>query len=473
MVKTLRRCTVTEKEKGPLRSIKPKATEKLTYMSSLRKQIVYRILISSLCMLILGGALALWQARKAVDKEVDASIHLALQLITLGIDNRPIFQQGDELSHFRALQQTRHLSIQLQKPDGQLIHFAGDEQPSHPEKSPPTWFVKLVKGDYPTVEHQLKTKEGKVLTLLIQAQPLDEITEVWQETVTFFSSILLLTLLTFIAVNLAFNKSLKSIAIIVKALRGIEEGHYHQPLPLFAIEEFDSIAKAINHLMIELDKTRHENRALMQHSLAIQEEERQHLAQELHDELGQSLTAIKVMAVTAPHQKADIHKISRSIVDICNHLMVVVRSMMQELHPLVLTELGLKATLDDLVQHWSERNPALELTIDCDEQVDSIDKSIAIQVFRVIQECLTNVVRHANAQQVSITLTLTLALSDTTKAALLLKVQDDGQGCDLKTIPRGFGLLGMKERIKSLNGEIVFASHIGQGMTISAEIPLP
>jgi len=221
-------------------------------------------------------------------------------------------------------------------------------------------------------------------------------------------------------------------------------------------------------LMIELDKTRQDNRALTQHSLAIQEEERQHLAQELHDELGQSLTAIKVMAVTVPHQKADIPKISTSIVEICNHLMAVVRSMMQELHPLVLTELGLKATLDDLVQHWSERNPTLDLMIDCDEQVDSIDKNIAIQVFRVIQECLTNIVRHANAHQVSIS----LALSNTTQGALLLTVKDDGQGCDLKTIPRGFGLLGMKERIKSLNGEIMFDSCIGQGMSISVEIPL-
>ena len=436
---------------------------------SLRKQIIYRILISSLCMLIFGGALALWQARISIDKEVDASIHLALQLITLGIDNTPIFQQGDELSHFSALQQTRHLSIQLQKPDGQLIHFAGDDQPSHPEKSPPAWFIKLVQGDYPTVEHQLKTKEGKVLTLLIHAQPLDEITEVWQETVTFFGSILLLTLLTFIAVNLAFNKSLKSIAVIVNALRGIENGHYHQPLPPFAIKEFDSIAKAINHLMIELDKTRQENRALTQHSLAIQEEERQHLAQELHDELGQSLTAIKVMAVTAPHEKADITKISSAIVETCNHLMGVVRSMMQELHPLVLTDLGLKATLDDLVQHWSERHPAFQLTITCDAKIDLIDKPIAIQVFRVIQECLTNVVRHANARHVNISLNLS---NNTATNLLLLTVQDDGQGCDLTTLPRGFGLLGLKERVKSLNGEIVFSSHLGQGMTISAIIPL-
>lgn len=435
---------------------------------SLRKQIIYRILVSSLCMLILGGAIAIWQARLSVNKEVDASIHLALQLITLGIVDSPVFEQIDDLSHFRSLQQTRHLSIQLQKPDGQLIHFTGDNQPSNPEDMPPTWFIRLVQSDYPKVEHQIKTKEGKLLTLIIQAQPLDEITEVWQESLAFFASILLLTLLTFIAVNLVFKKSLKSIIVIVDTLRHIETGEYRHKLPTFAIEEFDSIAKAVNHLMMELEKTQQENRALTQHSLAIQEEERQRLSQELHDEFGQSLTGIKVMAVTAIHQKADIGKISASITEVCDHLMIVVRSMMQQLHPLVLTELGLKATLEDMVHHWAERNAKLELTIDCRDEVDYIDKAIAIQVFRVIQECLTNVVRHAQAHHVIIHLTMI----ESKNTILQLKVQDDGQGCDLNNITSGFGLLGMKERIKSLNGEIVCQSRIGEGMTISAQIPL-
>ena len=99
---------------------------------SLRKQIIYRILSSALCILLLGGALAIWQARKSVDKEVDASSHLALQLIALSLDNNGVFRQSDDLSHFSTLQQTRHLSIQLQKPDGQIIQFTGDNKPSRP-----------------------------------------------------------------------------------------------------------------------------------------------------------------------------------------------------------------------------------------------------------------------------------------------------------------------------------------------------
>ena len=435
---------------------------------SLRKQIIYRILCSALCILILGTALAIWQAQKSVNKEIDASSHLALQLIALSLDNNGVFQQSDDLSHFRTLQQTRHLSIQIEKPDGQIIHFAGDNQPSHPEDMPPAWFVKLVQSDYPTVSHQLKTQNGQSLKLLIQAQPLDEITEIWEETLRFLSLILVLTLVTFVAVSLALNKSLKSIAVIVKTLGTIETGNYQQKLPPFAIQEFDSIANAMNHLMVELDKTRKENSALTQHSLSIQEDERQRLSQELHDELGQSLTAIKVMAVTAAHPTADHEKISGAIVSICNHLMLVVRSMMQQLHPLVLTELGLKASLDDLIQHWAERNPDLNLTIDCDDCVDSIDKTIAIHIFRVIQECLTNIIRHAQASAVNIR----FDIIEQPFAQLHLSICDNGRGCDLTANQPGFGLLGMKERIKSLNGEISFMSMPQQGMSISVKIPL-
>ena len=436
---------------------------------SLRYQIICRILLSSICILVLGGAIAIWQARQSVEKEVDASIHLALQLITLGIADVPVFQQIDDLSRFSALRQTRHLSIQLQKPDGQLIHFAGENQPSNPEEMPPAWFIKLVKSDYPKVEHRINTQAGQVLTLVIQAQPLDEITEVWQESEAFFASITLLTMLTFLAVNLVFNKSLKSIAVIVDSLRLIETGQYRQRLPSFSTQELDDIAKAINHMTVELEKTRQENRALTQHSLAIQEEERQRLSQELHDEFGQSLTAIKVMAVTAAHQKADTVKITSSITEICDHLMTVVRSMMQQLHPLVLTELGLKATLEEMVNHWSERNAGLNLVIDCSDAVDELDKHIAIQVFRVIQECLTNVVRHAGASRVSIDLDKTC---DQRNTYLQLKVEDNGHGCDLKTVSKGFGLLGIKERIKSLDGELQVWSSPGEGMLVNARIPL-
>jgi len=446
---------------------------------SLRYQINLRILISSLCVLLLGGSIAIWQARNAVDKEVDSSINLAVQLIKFGFSQASPtpFNEADWLPQINALNQTRHLRIQLKSPSGEIISIAHKNQQTNDGEKPPQWFVALVEGQHLKAEHPITTFGGKQLTLIIQANPLDEITEVWAESISFFSSLLLLTLFTFLAVNLAFNKALKSIAVIVNALKVIETGQYRQKLPDFSIKEYDSIAKAINHMTGELNASQQENRALTQHSLEIQEDERQRLSQELHDELGQSLTAIKVMAVAAGRSqtgalgtRADIKQATDSIISICDHLMTVVRSMMHQLHPLVLTELGLKATMEDLLHHWSIRNPELKLTIDCPDEVDHLEQKISIQVFRVVQECLTNIVRHAQARQAIIS--LEIVRPSTAGKALCLRVTDDGQGCAADKLKTGFGLLGMRERINSLGGELIIQTQPQQGMNIIANIPL-
>lgn len=443
---------------------------------SLRYQINIRILISSLCILILGSSIALWQARDAVNEEVDSSINLAVQLISFGFSqaSQTPFNESDWLPKFNSLNQTRHLSIQLKEPSGRIIGFAHNNQQPNNDEKPPQWFINLVAVDYPKVEHPITSFNGEQITLIIQANPLDEITEVWQESMGFFSSLFLLTLFTFLAVNLAFNKALKSITVIVNALKVIETGQYQQKLPDFSTQEYDSIAKAINHMTGELNASQQENRALTQHTLEIQEDERQRLSQELHDELGQSLTAIKVMAVTAGRSqagaRADIKQTTDSIITICDHLMTVVRSMMHQLHPLVLTELGLKATMEDLLNHWSIRNPELKLTITCPDEVDDLEQKITIQIFRVVQECLTNIVRHAQASQATISLEIDHQAE--TGTALRLQVTDDGQGCAADKIKTGFGLLGMRERINSLGGEFTIQTQPQQGMSIIATIPL-
>jgi two-component system, NarL family, sensor histidine kinase UhpB len=147
-----------------------------------------------------------------------------------------------------------------------------------------------------------------------------------------------------------------------------------------------------------------------------------------------------------------------------------VRSMMHQLHPLVLTELGLKATMEDLLSHWAIRNPALKLMINCPDEVDTLEQKIAIQVFRIVQECLTNIVRHAQAKQASIS--LEIVHPSPSERSLQLQVTDDGQGCAMDRVKTGFGLLGMRERINSLGGKLTIQTQPLQGMSIIASIPL-
>lgn len=433
---------------------------------SLRYQISIRILLISLCILLLGGAIGIWQARQSVSKEVDSSVNLALQLIKIGIGNSKT-HQTDWLSRLSSLEQTRHLKIQLKKSTGEIVNLSHQPALDKQEDTPPEWFVNLVVSAYPKVEYPVDTFDNKGLILIIQANPMDEIAEVWQESVAFFNSLLLLVALTFLSVHMVFNKTLLAIHSIVEHLKGIETGDYQKKLPEFSTQEYNQIAAAINHMTDVLDNTEQQNRALTQHSLEIQEEERQRLSQELHDEFGQSLTAIKVMAATAAHEKVDTEKTTASIITICDHLMTVVRSMMTQLHPLILTDLGLQATLEDLLHHWEVRNEPTVFILECDDQVDQLDRTIVIQVFRVIQESLTNIIRHAEASQVRISLQI-----KPDPDTLLLSISDDGQGCDLDQLNSGFGLRGMEERIKLLGGHFKIHSEANKGMKITAQVPL-
>ncbi len=433
---------------------------------SLRYQISVRILLISLSIFLLGGSIGIWQARQSVNNEVDSSISLVLQLIKIGVESNKT-HQTDWLFRLSHLEQTRHLKIQLKTSTGEIVNISTHHSVNKTDETPPDWFINLVKGEYPKIEYPIEVRNGLLLKLIIQANPMDEISEAWQENIAFFTSLVVLVLLTFLSVQAVFNKTIKSIHSIVEHLKAIETGDYQNKLMGFAIQEYDDIAKAINHMTDVLDKTEKKNRALTQHSLEIQEEERRLLSQELHDEFGQSLTAIKVMAVTAAHEKADAQQITISIIEICDHLVTVVRSMMKQLHPLILTELGLKATLEDLLQHWEDRSASTVFILHYDDAVDYIEQTTVIQIFRVIQESLTNSIRHAQASQVTVSLQVKAGPD-----RLVLTVTDNGRGCDLDQLSSGFGLLGMEERVKLLNGHFKIHTEVNKGMQITAEIPL-
>jgi two-component system sensor histidine kinase UhpB len=434
----------------------------MAYKASLRYQINARILLVSVLILIFGGVISIWQARTSVQSELDSSLRLANQLIR--INNPNSVSLDIWLPHFLALEQTRHLNIQIKQASG-LIHEFSSKKPQSLQP-PPAWYTKLISDESPKIEQKLTNKDGQIISLIIQANPMDEIGEAWQESSNFFAILALMMALMFLMVNLLFNKTFKAIAIIVGNLKAVEQGDYASTLPEFPVREYNDIASAINHMKTVLDATRQENQALTCHTLQIQEEERQLLAKEMHDELGQSLTAIKVMATTAKNIKGNPAPIANKIIDICDHLIAVVRSMMRHLHPLVLTELGLKASLEDLLDHWLQGHPDLDLTLSCPDTADNLEQKITIQIFRIVQECLTNIMRHADATQAHVKLDIT------PDKRLQLEIEDNGKGCSLSETKKGFGLLGIKERVKSLGGQLNIQTGLQQGMKITADIPI-
>ena len=417
----------------------------------------------------LGAFLVIMQARQAIAEEISSSVNLAIQLIQWGVSESGVIsmEQNKQLKKIVLLKETRHLNIQIKQPSGKTIRVVSDS--IHRENThAPAWFVWAVSGKPQEKTYKVTTNDEQSLQIIISANPMDEIDEAWQETRVFFAIILLLSVALFVAVNLVFKNVLKMVKTILHRLKDIANETYTSKLPHFSIDEFEQIAEAVNHLTESLDKTMQENKALTQHSLQIQEEERRILAQEIHDELGQSLTAIKVLAVSGKKQSKSA-EIYNSIISICDHLFDVVRSMMKNLHPMELTELGLKASLVELIEHWHTRNPDLTITINCPEDISESEHKIAIQVFRVIQEAITNTVRHAKASNMLIDIKLK---EEGHRQTMFLSIEDDGLGCDANMLNSGFGLLGMQSRVNSMDGELKIISDMGQGLKIRVTIPL-
>lgn len=217
----------------------------------------------------------------------------------------------------------------------------------------------------------------------------------------------------------------------------------------------------------ELSDALEENRRLSQRSMQVQEEERRNLARELHDELGQSLNAIKVDAVMIRdrcQQFVEVQRSAQAIIDVSSQVYEVVRSLMRRLRPVALDELGLRSAVQYSVDQWQRRHPGARCEFEATGELDDLGEHVNITLYRLVQECLTNVAKHAQATQVSI------ALKDE-GMAIRFNFEDNGCGFDPARRSQGLGLIGLRERVEALSGGFELNSAPGKGVRIQATIP--
>jgi signal transduction histidine kinase len=221
-----------------------------------------------------------------------------------------------------------------------------------------------------------------------------------------------------------------------------------------------------------LQTSRDENRLLTQKSLAIQEDERRILAQELHDEFGQSITAIKAVLASieqTKHQDSEALKNSARIIGTFSDRMYeVARRMMRQLRPAILDEFGLISALQDMIDDWNSRHEDVFCYFEFNGKFDELGEEVNISIYRVIQESLTNIIKHAQATDVTVCLQRVKNDPAYTFGVKLL-IKDNGIGFD-ETNQRGLGLLGMRERAESLKGSFTIKSAINEGVEITVSI---
>jgi two-component system, NarL family, sensor histidine kinase UhpB len=218
-----------------------------------------------------------------------------------------------------------------------------------------------------------------------------------------------------------------------------------------------------------------DNRRLAQQYVELQESERKALARELHDELGQYLNVIKLDAVGIRDDlrvtEAAAHQRASTIVENCNHIHGALTTLMHELRPTGLDELGLAAALEHCVETWRARLPDISLELSMTGDFGSLPESITVTLYRLVQEALTNVAKHSEASRV--TLRLDRPGGGAGDDRIEVAIADDGVGAATEVPTHGLGLIGMRERVLALQGNLAFTSSPGRGFELSAQIPVP
>lgn len=211
-----------------------------------------------------------------------------------------------------------------------------------------------------------------------------------------------------------------------------------------------------------------ENREVMRLIQAGVEEERKRLSRELHDELGQSVTAIRLIAasIARGNGSGDAVQGSAKINEIAAGLYDSVHRIVRELRPAVLEQPDLAAALADLGREWRVRHPEIELALRLEGDLGDLGEAITLAVFRCVQEALTNVLKHAQASRID----LAVARRD---GRLEASIEDNGRAAASAAAEAGHGLVGMRERVLALGGSLEAGTRAAGGFRVSMVLPLP
>jgi two-component system NarL family sensor kinase len=234
------------------------------------------------------------------------------------------------------------------------------------------------------------------------------------------------------------------------------------------MDEIAALRRQYQELLERLQRNEREFRRLGRAVWRVQEDERRRLARELHDGVGQNLTALKhqLAAIAQALPETDpLHAQLDTAIGLCGDTLEDTRHLSRLLRPPILDDLGLEAAVRALARGLAQ---ASELDIGVDiAPLPVLDSDLQTLVFRVAQEALNNAVRHAQARSVLVRIVASSGL-------LQLQVADDGRGCDPATAlaSGGSGLGGMRERLRLYDGQLELRSAPGQGTRVRAVIPL-
>jgi two-component system sensor histidine kinase UhpB len=320
---------------------------------------------------------------------------------------------------------------------------------------------------------------GKHAALFITSIPTDEIAEIWDGILTQLAVGSAVALALFLITMIVVGRALAPLEALSQAMGRIEAGSYSVHIEPSGAPEFAHLCAKLNHLAQTLGEAVEQKRQLAERAISLQDLERAEIARELHDEFGPYLFALRVhagalmrLAKTAAPDVESVRKHGSAILEQVNDLQQFTRRILERLRPVGLAELGLREALGALLRLWNESHPDVEIETTISRFLGETGETADLTIYRIVQEALTNVFRHARATAVNVSIEPAerSAGVNGNRDYALVRVRDNGRG--LKPGQKfGLGLTGMRERILALGGTLSVASGEGGGVTIEAMVP--
>lgn len=440
-----------------------------------RLSLVLTVLIA--VMMTIGAGVWMRETRQAIHEEVEAATRVAEQWLKVLIpetlaDAGAAGPAARErlMSHLAAVGRIRANRLEVFAADGQRL-YVSPESPYKAGRHAPEWFAGWIAPE--VTERQL---EADGLSVVLTPDTSRAVLDAWDHLGAALGWAIALLLGIGLATRFAIGRALAPIGDIHNALERGASGRFDQRLPEYATRELALLARSYNRLADSLDESLAANARLEQDQAlarALQlrlEQERRAVARELHDELGQGITAVRAIAGAIIQRSTDrpgLNGSAQAILAMTTQMQDGVHAILQRLRSRASdSQVRIEEVLESYCALWASHHGDIDIRCTIEPLDGAVTDALGLTILRMVQESLTNVARHAHATRVEVR----LGVRD---GAIEVEVIDNGRGLGENPAPDRHGLLGMRERIVELHGELELCSPAGGGLNVRARLPLP
>lgn len=429
----------------------------------------------------IAGAIIVYDVKQEAVAEMANTLTTAEQVLMQEIDRAPRSIGAanpieDIPFDFRMI---RDVDMEIYTADRKLVkrHHSADES-DNPDV--PQWFVALVAPQ--NMRRNLPVEIGgrHIGSLVLIAQLPDDIEDVWDGFVELLLLTIAINFLIFFLLYLALSRIVRPLGMLVEGLRDLEHGHYDVRLPRPRVFELAAIIDRVNALSDHLRNARIENLSLSRRLISIQDDERRQIAAELHDELGPYLFGLSA-EVSSLRQVADgapvgdsysVHNRIEKLLSFVHRIQDLNRQLLGKLRPMSIGRVSLAEALAGLLAELETFKGEATIAFNGTRLEGSYGETVDLTVYRCIREGVINAIRHAGSKNIKINILDDTGPEHGSRArSLIVTIEDDGRGIS-PNAPLGYGLTGIRERVRALGGEMKITPERPTGTKLEIRIPL-